>query len=78
MPLFLPFELANEWLNEELSEAKYKEILHFEMPSAELDYHLVFTIRTPKLRPDNQPKNVCWEWEKLPELDTMNPDSFVP
>lgn len=74
MPLFLPFELASEWLNEEVTEARYKEILHFEMPSEELDYHPVFTIRSPKLRPDNQPKNVYWEWEKLPELGTMNPD----
>jgi len=74
MPLLLPFDMAKEWLDEELTPERYKELLDFEMPAEELDYHPVFTIRSPKLRPDDQPKNAPWEWEKLPALGEMNPD----
>lgn len=74
MPLLLPFEMAKEWLDEELTPERYKAILDFEMPSEELIYHPVFTIRSPKLRPDELPKNAPWEWEKLPALGEMNPD----
>ena len=74
MPLFLPLELSKEWLSEDLSPARYKEILEFEMPSDQLQYHPVFTIRSPKPRPDNKLKHEFWEWEKLPALGEMNPD----
>src|SRR5215204_4405248 len=47
MPLFLPFELPKEWLNEGLTPEKYKEILNYEMPSEELEHRPVFTIRSP-------------------------------
>jgi putative SOS response-associated peptidase YedK len=74
MPLLLPFEMSKEFIFDDLSPERYKEILHFEMPSEELDYHPVFTIRSPKERPDGKPKNEYWEWEKLPELGVGNPD----
>jgi len=74
MPLFLPFELSKEWLNEGLTPEKYKEILNYEMPSEELEHRPVFTIRSPKPRPDNKLKYEYWEWEKLPVLGEMNPD----
>jgi putative SOS response-associated peptidase YedK len=74
MPLFLPLDLSKEFLQDNLSAERYKEILGYEMPSEELNYHPVFTIRSPKVRPDDKPKNEFWEWEKLPELGTMNPD----
>ena len=74
MPLMLPFEMSMEWLDNELSIDRYKEILSFEMPDAELDYWPVWTIRTSKDRPDGQAKNVHFEWEKLPELGEANPD----
>lgn len=74
MPLFLPHDLAKNWLEHDLNESQYKEILNFEMPSEEMDVHPVFTIRSQKPRPDNEAKNVYWEWEKLPELGTMDPD----
>lgn len=74
MSLFLPFELAKNWLDEELPLERYKEILDFEMPSEQLEYYPVYTIRSPKLRPDNKLKNEFWEWEKLPILGAMNPD----
>jgi putative SOS response-associated peptidase YedK len=76
MPLFLPFEIAKEFLSEDLTsnEKRYKEILDFEMPSDDLEYHPVFTIRTPKERPDLKPKDEFWEWDKLPALGELNPD----
>lgn len=73
MPLFLPFELSKKWLNEELTDAEYREIINFKMASEELYYHPVFTIRSPKERPDGKSKNQVWEWEKLPPLGEANP-----
>jgi len=68
MPLFLPFEMAMAFLDDNLSDSSYKEILNFEMASEELDHWPVFTVRSPKGRPDDKAKNEYWEWEKLPEL----------
>ncbi len=44
------------------------------MPSDELEYFPVYSIRTPKLRPDNKHKNEYYEWEKLPELGVLDPE----
>jgi len=74
MPLLLPYNMAVDFLTEALSPERYKEILDYEMPSEELIYHPVFTIRSPKLRPDDQPKSAPWEWEKLPALGELNPE----
>ena len=68
MPLMLPFELSKKWLDEELTDQDYKSILDFEMPSEELDYKTVYTIRSPKMRPDDKAKNEFYQWENLPEL----------
>lgn len=74
MPLLLPLALALRFLDEELSTEEYKEILSFEMPAEELDYHPVYTIRSPKARPDLLEKIAPWEWDNLPPLGTMNPE----
>jgi putative SOS response-associated peptidase YedK len=74
MPLFLPFEVSKEFLSEDLSEERYRQILSYEMASEDLEYHSVYTIRTSKLRADDKSKNEYWEWEKLPELGMANPD----
>lgn len=68
MPLFLPHDLSMEWVSESLTEERYKAILDYEMPSGNLGYHTVFTIRGRSPRPDAKMKNEPWEWEKLPEL----------
>jgi putative SOS response-associated peptidase YedK len=73
MPLFVPKELALEFLEEDLNTERYAHVLGFEMPSEEMEYWPVFTIRSPKLRPDDKPKNAYWEWEKLPELGVGDP-----
>jgi putative SOS response-associated peptidase YedK len=74
MPLFLPFDLSLEFLSEDLAEQRYKELLQYEMPAAELEHHPVFTIRTPKARPDMKGKHEYYEWDKLPALGEANPD----
>jgi putative SOS response-associated peptidase YedK len=66
MPLMLPAELSKKWLEDELPENEYREILHFEMPSAELDFRSVWTIRGPKSRPDEKAKNEAFEWDQVP------------
>jgi putative SOS response-associated peptidase YedK len=74
MPLLLPLEMATEFLSDDVPPGRYKEILNFEMPSDELDYWPVFTIRSPKARPDDKAKSEYWEWEKLPALGEANPE----
>ena len=66
MLLLLPFELSKKWVEDDLSDDQYRAILNFEMPSDELDYVPVFSIRTSKLRPDGKAKNEYYEWENLP------------
>lgn len=68
MPLYLPAEFTKKWLKDDLSLEEYKQILDFEMPSEELQYHTVYTIRSPKERPDGKEKNEFYEWPGLPEL----------
>lgn len=74
MPLFLPFEMAKEFVSEELSEQRYRELLSYEMPANDLQCHPVFTIRTPKPRPDDRRKHEYYEWEKLPALGELMPE----
>jgi putative SOS response-associated peptidase YedK len=73
MPLFLPLQMAKAFLSEELTEKDYHELLAFEMPAEDLDYHTVNTIRTPKPRPDGKAKHEAFEWEGILELGVLNP-----
>ena len=68
MPLFLPFDLSRLWISDELGEKEYQEILDYEIPSENLEAWPVFSIRTTKPRPDGEPKNKVYPWEKLPAL----------
>jgi putative SOS response-associated peptidase YedK len=69
MPLFLPFELSKKWVEDELTEKAYLEILDYEMPSEALDYIPVWTIRGREERSDNKEKNEYFEWENLPAIE---------
>lgn len=68
MPLMLPFEFSKKWIMDDFSDEEYKSILDYEMPSAELEYKTVYTIRSPKPRPDNKRKDEFYQWEKVPEI----------
>ncbi len=67
MPLFLPLDLAQEWLGN-VDEPNYRKILDYEMPSEALSYWPVFSIRTNKPHPENKQKNEAYEWPQLPAI----------
>ena len=68
MPLMLPFELSKKWLDPELTEPEYREILNYELPSEGLEFRSVWTIRSPKSRPDEKAKNEAYQWENVPDI----------
>lgn len=68
MPLFLPKELEIKWLQPDLTDEEIGELLNYEMPSGEMEYRPVFTIRTTKERPDGKGKLDSFHWQGLPEL----------
>ncbi len=68
MPMFLPKELELKWLSSQLTDTEMKEIFDYEMPSGELEYYPVYTIRTAKERPDLKTKIEPFQWEALPPL----------
>jgi putative SOS response-associated peptidase YedK len=72
MPLFLPEELETKWLLPDLSDAEVQQILDFEMPSEQLRYEPVYTIRTTKERPDGKTKIDSYAWPGLPQLGNDN------
>jgi putative SOS response-associated peptidase YedK len=74
MPLMVPLAYAMAFVKDDLSPGEYSDILNYEMPSDEMEYYPVFTIRSPKERPDLLKKNDFWEWQNLPELGDANPD----
>jgi putative SOS response-associated peptidase YedK len=68
MPLFLTKDLEAEWLDPNLSDTAMREILDFEMPSEELEYYPVWSIRTTKPHPNHGSKIDRYEWPNLPPL----------
>ena len=69
MPLFLPNQLAKEWVKSDLTTESMQAILNYELPEAELECWPVFTIRSSKERPDGKQKIEPYVWENLPPLD---------
>jgi putative SOS response-associated peptidase YedK len=68
MPLFLPRELESQWLDPHLSDEDMTKILAYEMPSDQIVYHPVFSIRGRSPRPDGLPKNQPYLYPGLPPL----------
>lgn len=68
MPLFVTKDLAIKWLTDDSDEA-LEEVINFEMPSEELDYYPVYTIRGGS-RPDGEEKDKPYDWGKVPEIVT--------
>ncbi|MEJ7766741.1 MAG: SOS response-associated peptidase family protein [Chitinophagaceae bacterium] len=69
MPLFLKNkEMELTWLLPDLSDEELAGILDFELPSEALEHWPVYTIRSPKGRPDENSKIHPWSWENLPPL----------
>lgn len=70
MPVLLQPEEAKKWINEDLTEDEIKQMIAYEIPSEELEAYPVFTLRTPKQRPDEKSKSEPFTWENLPPLGT--------
>src|SRR6476660_6413780 len=69
MPLFLADKhLEERWLASDLEEAEMEAILDYELPSENLEYYPVHTIRTQKERPDKKQKDEPFNWPDLPPL----------
>jgi putative SOS response-associated peptidase YedK len=69
MPLFLPDkEMELKWLQPNLTDEQMREILSYEIPSEQLEYQTVWTIRSTKPHPKGGTKTDAFEWANLPEL----------
>ncbi|HLI92173.1 MAG TPA: SOS response-associated peptidase family protein, partial [Puia sp.] len=68
MPLFLPRDLELQWLQPDLTDEQLAELLAYEMPSEQLVYEPVFSIRGRTDRPDGKPKNAIFEYANLPPI----------
>jgi putative SOS response-associated peptidase YedK len=68
MPLFLPRELELKWLDPDLTEQEMESLLAYEMPSDQIVYNPVFSIRGRSPRPDGRPKNEPYDYPNLPGL----------
>jgi putative SOS response-associated peptidase YedK len=68
MPLFLPKELELKWLDPDLSDLDMATLLNYEIPSEQLAYNTVFSIRSRLGRTDGKPKNAPFDFQNLPAL----------
>jgi putative SOS response-associated peptidase YedK len=68
MPLLLTMEMEKQWLDPALTDEQMAAIIQYEMPSDQLEYKTVFSIRGRTPRPDNKPKNEFFEFANLPPL----------
>jgi len=68
MPLFLPKEMEMEWLRPDLTDEEMGRLMAYEMPSDQIVYDAVFSIRGRSPRPDGKPKNAPFEHPRLPQL----------
>ena len=71
MPLYLPVAMAEEFISPDLTEDRYREILSFEMPSEDLEYYTIFSVRTAKPHPQSLRKHEPYAWPGLPPLGEM-------
>jgi putative SOS response-associated peptidase YedK len=68
MPLFLTREMEIEWLKPDLTDADLARLLGYEMPSDQVVYEPVFSIRGRTPRPDGKPKNAPFAYTDLPPI----------
>ncbi|WP_164112021.1 MULTISPECIES: SOS response-associated peptidase [Sphingobacterium] len=73
MPLFLPEDLEEHWL-EDIEDDDMQPIFHYEIPTAQLLYHPVYTLRGYPARPDGKHRYEAYDWPGLPVLGNDIPD----
>lgn len=62
MPLLLPNNLASSWVNPSLTAADIKDYLNYELDSARLSHHTVYSLRSSSPRPDGKPADTFFNW----------------
>lgn len=72
MPLFLPEDLEQQWLDD-IVEEDMAAIFHYEIPAQDLAYHPVYTLRGYPERPDGQQRFDPFQWDGLPPLGNDKP-----
>jgi len=70
MPLYLPLDMAKQWISNNRTDDDVKDILNYKLPADELSYYTVYTLTGKKQRPDGKMKDEPWEWPDLPPLGT--------
>jgi putative SOS response-associated peptidase YedK len=68
MPLFLPKKMELDWLKPGLTDEEIARILTHEMPSDQIVFDPVFSIRSRTPRPDGMPKNAPFPYADLPPI----------
>lgn len=74
MPLFLPRELEQQWLDD-IAEPDMASVFAFEIPTIELAYYPVYTLRGYPERPDGKHRYDPFTWDGLPPLGNDDPKS---
>lgn len=75
MPLFLPFTKSLKFLDEDLNESEYRDILNYKINDEDLSYCTVYTLRGTKSVSDEQRlKTDYYEWKDLPALGVGDPE----
>jgi len=70
MPLFMTYEMEQAWVSDDTSENDMTEMFRYSIPSENLDYHPVFSIRGGKPHPEGKLKDAYYDWGgKLPKYD---------
>ncbi len=59
---------ALKWIREDETDEQILEFISYEIPSEELECCPVYTVRTPKERPDGLAKTAPFDWPSLPPL----------
>lgn len=67
MPLFLPEDLEKLWLKD-IKDDDFLPIFNFDIPSLDLNFYPVYTLRGYPERPDGKHRFDPFEWKDLPPL----------
>lgn len=68
MPVLHQPQDAVKWIHPDMDEATIKFMINYQIPSDQIEYCPVFSIRTTKPRPDGKGKADPFNWEGLPQL----------
>ncbi|MBW8683047.1 SOS response-associated peptidase family protein [Chitinophaga rhizophila] len=73
MPLFVPLEMAKQWVSPTRTFGDFKAIINYRLPAEDLSYYTVHTLTGRQQRPDGKLKDAAWTWPGLPPLGNDQP-----